>query len=264
MNLLKWNDPSRNIGGTPVLGAGFLFKGGRYIRLQTYLAKRGICSRRSGEILIKEGRVSVNGRTIHHMGFQVNPDQDVVEVDGRKVPPEEKPVAIAFHKPRGVVSTCRTSKEKGPAITDYIDLPYRLYPAGRLDRDSSGLMIVTNNGNLALRITHPRYRKEKEYEVQLKSHLSHQILTKLQKGIELPDGPIRPKKIWILPDGTVGIIISEGRKRIIRRMFEAVGNQVVNLHRIRIGEILVGNLTPGAWRYLSDVELESFQMDINP
>jgi len=228
------------------------------------LAKRGICSRRSGETLIKEGRVSVNGQTVHQMGFQVNPDQDVVEVDGRKVPSEEKPIAIAFHKPRGVISTCRTSQEKGLAVTDYIDLPYRLYPAGRLDCDSSGLMILTNNGSLALRITHPRYHKEKEYIVQLKSPLSHRALAKLQKGIDLSDGPICPKRIWILPDSMVGIIITEGRKRIVRRMFEVIGNQVVNLHRVRIGEVKIGDLTSGAWRYLSDVELESFQIDRNP
>jgi pseudouridine synthase len=174
------------------------------------------------------------------------------------------PVAIAFHKPIGVISTCRTSREKGHAVTDYIDLPYRLYPAGRLDRDSSGLMILTNNGNLALRITHPRYRKEKEYLIRLKTPLSFRMLTKLQHGIDLPDGPINPQKVWIHPDGTVSLIIMEGRKRIIRRMFEAIGNQVVNLHRVRIGEVLLGNLKSGAWRYLSDTEMESFLVDRNP
>jgi pseudouridine synthase len=192
------------------------------------------------------------------MGFQVNPDQDMVEVDGHAIPYEEKSVAIAFHKPVGVVSTCRISKEKGPAITDFLDLSYRLYPAGRLDRDSSGLVILTNDGDLALRITHPRYGKPKEYLVRLKSPLSRSSLAQLKRGISLEDGVIRPEKVWVLPDGMVGIIITEGRKRIVRRMFEALGNRVMALHRVRIGEVDLGNLGPGTWRYLTEQEVLSF------
>lgn len=234
------------------------------IRLQKYLAERGVGSRRHCEEMIQAGRVQVNGRVVCEMGLQVDPEHDRVEVDGQAVPDAETKVAIAYHKPVGVVSTCRTSRESGPAITDTIDLPYRVYPAGRLDRDSSGLVVLTNDGDLALRITHPRYGKEKEYRVWLAKPLSKASREQLQVGVELNDGMVVPVRIWDIEDGSVGIVVTEGRKRLVRRMFEAMGNKVVALHRIRIGEILLGNLPPGAWRELTDGEIRSLQKGTNP
>lgn len=234
------------------------------IRLHVYLSKRGIGSRRSCEDMIRRGRVSVNGVIVREMGVTVDPERDVVMVDQHRISAEEETVAIAFHKPAGVLSTCRTSREGAPAVTDFVDFPYRLYPAGRLDKNSTGLLILTNDGELALRITHPRYQKEKEYRVRLKALLSRRQLAKVRAGIELEDGLVRPKRVWALPDGSVGVIISEGRKRLIRRMFQTAGNPVRALHRTRIGTVLLGNLEPGSWRKLSAQEILSFRLTTNP
>ena len=198
------------------------------------------------------------------MGLQVDPEHDQVMIDGQPVPEVESKVTIAYHKPVGVVSTCRTSRESGPAITDAIDLPFRVYPAGRLDRDSSGLMVLTNDGDLALKITHPRYGKEKEYRVRLTKPLSETSRLQLQAGIELDDGMVVPVRMWERADGSVGIVVTEGRKRLIRRMFEAVGNRVTSLQRVRIGDVILGELAPGNWRILSDDEIRSLQKDTNP
>ncbi len=198
------------------------------------------------------------------MGLQVDPEHDQVMVDGQPVPEVESKVTIAYHKPVGVISTCRTSRETGPAITDAIDLPFRVYPAGRLDRDSSGLMVLTNDGDLALKITHPRYGKEKEYVVQLSTPLSLTSLERLQAGVKLDDGMIVPVRVWETADGSVGVVVTEGRKRLVRRMFEAIGNRVVTLHRVRIGDMVVGDLAPGNWRILSDSEIRSLQKGTNP
>ena len=223
--------------------------------MQKYLAERGIGSRRHCEEIIQDGRVQ---------GLQVDPEHDQVKVDGQPVPEVESKVTIVYHKPVGVVSTCRTSRESGPAITDTIDLPFRVYPAGRLDRDSSGLMVLTNDGDLALRITHPRYGKEKEYRIQLTKPLSNTSREQLQAGVELDDGVVVPVRMWETADGSLGIVITEGRKRLIRRMFEAVGTKVVSLHRIRIGDIMLGDLPPGEWRVLTDDEIRSLQQGTNP
>lgn len=198
------------------------------------------------------------------MGLQVDPEHDQVMVDGLPVPEVEAKVTIAYHKPVGVISTCRTSQESGPAVTDTIDLPFRVYPAGRLDQDSSGLMVLTNDGDLALKITHPRYGKEKEYRVRLTKPLSKKSLEQLQEGVQLDDGMIVPVRVWETPDGSVGIVITQGRKRLIRRMFLAVENKVVTLHRVRIGDIVLGDLTAGNWRRLSDDEIRSMQKGTNP
>jgi len=234
------------------------------IRLHVYLSKRGVGSRRFCEEMIRQGRVSVNGAIVREMGIKVDPARDVVTVDHHQIAPEEELIAVAFHKPAGVLSTCRTSGGGAPAVTDYIDLPYRLYPAGRLDKNSTGLMIVTNDGDLALRITHPRYEKEKEYLVTLKTPLTPRQLARVRRGIELEDGLVRPKRVWVLPDGSVGVIISEGRKRLIRRMFQAAGNPVRTLHRTRIGIVRLGNLEPGSWRKLTAQEIQSFRSGTNP
>ncbi len=208
--------------------------------------------------------MQVNGRIIREMGLQVDPEHDQVMVDGQPVPEVESKVTIAYHKPVGVVSTCRTSRESGPAITDAIDLPFRVYPAGRLDRDSSGLMVLTNDGDLALKITHPRYGKEKEYRIRLMKPLSKTSQQQLQDGVELDDGMVVPVRIWEMADGSVGIVVTEGRKRLIRRMFDAVENRVISLQRIRIGDVMLGELAPGNWRILSDDEIRSLQKGTNP
>jgi pseudouridine synthase len=214
--------------------------------------------------MIRGGRVAVNGAIVREMGVQVEPDSDVVMVDGKAICDEEERIAIAFHKPAGVISSCHTSREMGPAITDFVDLPYRLYPAGRLDKDSTGLVILTNDGGLALQIMHPRYGKEKEYLVTLERTLSKRTLKALQRGIELDDRLVRPLKVTVLPDGSVDVVVTEGRKRLVRRMFEAVGNLVVTLHRVRIGPIQLGQLEIGAWRRLSPEEIHALRNVINP
>ena len=237
---------------------GFFWKG-IAIRLQVFLAKRGIGSRRHCEILIRQGRVQLNGTVVREMGVQIDPTTDTVLVDSQQIPQEERPVAIAFHKPAGVVSTSRISREGAPAITDLIDLPYRLYPAGRLDKDSTGLIILTNNGDLALRITHPRYEKEKEYLVTVQKPLTSRDVEKLRRGVELEDGFAQPISVTLHMDGSVTMVVAEGRKRLIRRMIKAIRNRVLTLHRIRVGAVRLGDLQPGTWRQLSEQEIQSFQ-----
>jgi 23S rRNA pseudouridine2605 synthase len=224
-----------------------------------FLAKRGVGSRRHCETLIRQGRVELNGAIVREMGVQVDPRSDIVVVDHHRISDEEELVAIAFHKPAGVVSTSRISRESAPAITDLVDLPYRLYPAGRLDKDSTGLIILTNDGDLALRITHPRYEKEKEYLVTVKEPLTAHDLEALRQGVALEDGLVKPMSVSLHRDGSVTIVVTEGRKRLIRRIIKAIGNQVRTLHRIRIGAVKLGDLQPGTWRKLSEQEIQSFR-----
>jgi 23S rRNA pseudouridine2605 synthase len=224
-----------------------------------FLAKRGVGSRRHCETLIRQGRVEVNGTTVREMGVQVDSIRDTVLVDHHRISGEEELVAIAFHKPAGVVSTRRVSREGAPAITDLVELPYRLYPAGRLDKDSTGLIILTNDGDLALRITHPRYEKEKEYLVMVQKPLTSLDLELLRQGVALEDGVVVPVSVVLHRDGSVTIIVAEGRKRLIRRMIKAIGNRVRTLHRIRIGSVRLGDLQPGRWRKLSEQEIQSFR-----
>lgn len=227
-------------------------------RLQKILAQAGYGSRRSCEELIRQGRVHVNGSPAS-LGFQADPLFDVILVDGKQLSPPETLSYIMLHKPRGVLSTV-SSPDSRPTVRSLIDLPGRLYPVGRLDVGSEGLILMTNDGELTNRLTHPRYQHEKEYRLLVLSHPSDQQLNGWRKGLILDDGtPTSPAKIWIEhkdSNGTwLGVILKEGKKRQLRRMAEISGLVVTRLIRIRIANLVLGDLLPGEWRELNQQEI---------
>jgi 23S rRNA pseudouridine2605 synthase len=240
------------------------------VRLVKYLAHSGVGSRRAVEELIAAGRVSVGGEVV------TDPARDVgegtgVEVDGRPVAPEPREV-WALNKPAGVVSTARTfgghkqRRRTKPrrAVTDLVSSKRRLYPVGRLDADSTGLILLTNDGELANRLTHPRYGVPKTYRVTLARPPSEGEIEELRAGVRLEEGPTAPAGVERHGDRGAEITIREGRKRQVRRMAEAVGNRVEELTRIRIGPLELGGLRPGEARRLSDEEVDRIWEDARP
>lgn len=223
-------------------------------RLQKYLASAGVGSRRHCEELITAGRVRVNGVPAK-LGQSVTPGKDRVEYRGREVRPEAEKVVVAVNKPAGYLSACFRGKEEGWLVTELVDLPFRLYPVGRLDRDSEGLLLLTNDGDLALELTHPRYGKEKEYEVELDQPAAPELCERLRKSVQLADGPAQAVRATIVGPGRLSVVLAEGRKRQLRRMLEALGCKVVRLRRVRIAGLRLGDLPPGKWRRLSAQEV---------
>ena len=224
------------------------------LRLQKFLAECGVASRRKAEEIILAGRVKVNGRVVSKLGTKIEPAKDRVEVDGRLVKTEEKKIYIKLYKPRGYVSSCRKHKG-GKTVLDLVkDIPCRLYPVGRLDKDSEGLMLLTNDGELANRLMHPRYEHEKEYIVNVELRISNDELRHLESGIIIDGEKTLPAKVRREGEKSFSIVLKEGRKRQIRRMVEYVGNRAVKLKRIRIRNIELGGLKPGEYAMLSAAE----------
>jgi 23S rRNA pseudouridine2605 synthase len=231
------------------------------LRLVKYLAHSGVASRRAAEELIAAGRVSVGGEIV------TDPARDVgegsgVEVDGRPAAPEPREV-WALNKPAGVVSTAREPGRRR-AVTDLVDSERRLYPVGRLDADSTGLILLTNDGELANRLTHPRYGVPKTYRVSLTRPPVEGEIEELRAGVRLDDGPTAPAEVERRGERELEITIREGRKRQLRRMAEAVGHRVEALTRIRIGPLELGDLRPGQARRLSPDEVELLWQDARP
>ena len=223
-------------------------------RLQKYLASCGVGSRRHCEELIAAGRVRVNGVPAK-VGQSVTPGADRVEYRGREVTPETEKVVVAVNKPAGYLSACFRGHEEGWLVTELVDLPFRLYPVGRLDRDSEGLLLLTNDGELALELTHPRYGKEKEYEVELDRPVGPDLCARLQKSVQLYDGPAHAVRASLIGPNRLSVVLAEGRKRQLRRMLEALGCHVVRLRRVRIAGLRLGDLPLGKWRRLSEQEV---------
>lgn len=229
------------------------------VRLQKYLADAGVCSRRAGEDLIRDGRVSVNGETVTQLGTKIDPAADRVMVDGKTIADAAGRVYIALNKPKGYVSSCKHRGEQ--VVVDLIDLPTRLFPVGRLDKDSVGLLLLTNDGKLHHRLSHPRFDHEKEYEVSLQRPISDAELKQMEKGIVLKGRRTRPAAVKRLSGRRFRIILKEGRNRQIRRMVRHLGHHVSRLKRIRMANIQLGKLPPGAWRYLTEVETKQLLKD---
>ena len=232
------------------------------IRLQKVLAQAGIASRRACEVLISEGRVEVNSEVVLEQGHRVDPEHDVIRVDGARIPPPRRHRYLALNKPRGVVATM-DDPEGRRTIADLLDTRQlrneRLFHVGRLDTDSEGLLIMTNDGDLAQRLAHPSYEVPKTYIAEVAGVVSEQTLKRLRRGITLDDGPVRPTSVKIV--SSVGdktllkITLQEGRNRIVRRTMEAVGHPVRRLSRIGIGPVRLGNLKVGEYRELTREEL---------
>lgn len=231
------------------------------MRLAKYLAHAGVASRRAAEELIAAGKVHVGGEVVTDPARDVDERSDV-EVEGRPVAPEPREV-WAVNKPLGVVSTAREPGRRR-AVTQLVDSPRRLYPVGRLDADSTGLILLTNDGGLANRLSHPRYGVPKTYLVRLARPLSEAELDRLRRGIELEDGPTAAAEVERHGERELEITIREGRKRQVRRMAEAIGNQVEELTRTRIGPLDLGDLRRGEARRLDRREIAALWEDSAP
>ena len=224
------------------------------MRLARYLAHAGVASRRAAEALIAEGRVSVAGVVVTDPARDVD-DASGVAVDGCPVAPEPREV-WAVNKPRGVVSTASDTHGR-PVVTDLVASDRRLYPVGRLDSATTGLLLLTNDGELANRLTHPRYGVKRVYQARVAAApVPERALRQLREGVELDDGLTRPAGVRQLEPGVLELTLAEGRKRQVRRMCEAVGHPVEELERVAFGPLRLGSLAPGEARRLSAAEVE--------
>jgi 23S rRNA pseudouridine2605 synthase len=229
-------------------------------RLQKVLARAGIGSRRVSEGLIADGRVTVNGE-VAILGRRVDPEQDRVALDGVPVVVDASIVHWLLNKPAGYVTTAHDTHGR-PTVLDLVPDEPRVFPVGRLDLDTEGLLVLTNDGDLAQLLTHPSHGVEKEYFVEVEGRPSPGALRTLRNGVELDDGPTRPAQAKILQESDSGttaltIVVKEGRKRMVRRMCAAVGHPVVRLARTRIGPLRDPHLAPGTWRVLGADEVRS-------
>ncbi|MDX6653937.1 MAG: rRNA synthase [Solirubrobacterales bacterium] len=223
------------------------------MRLAKYLAQGGVASRRKAEDIIAKGVVTVGGEVVTDPARDVG-DGDDVRVNGAPVGAETREV-WAVNKPAGVVSTAREPGARR-AVVELVDTQARLYPVGRLDADSTGLLLLTNDGALANRLTHPRYEVEKTYRVRLAKPPRERELARLRDGVELEDGPTAPAQVRPVKDAEIEIVLREGRNRQVRRMVEAVGNRVVARQRIGFGPLRLGRLGEGQARRLNKAEVE--------
>ena len=222
------------------------------VRINKYLSEAGVCSRRGADRLIEEGRVSVNG-TLAFLGSVVN-KEDEVRVDGNLVKAVAKKVLIAFNKPRGIVCTTADPKSKDMNIIEYINYPERIFPVGRLDKDSEGLILLSNDGGLSNKIMKARNFHEKEYEVEVDKPFSDEFLKKMSEGVPILDTITRKCTLKRTGKNSFNIILTQGLNRQIRRMCEYFGYKVVRLRRIRIMNIKLGNLKSGTYRNITDKE----------
>ncbi len=226
------------------------------MRLAKFLATAGVASRRASEQLIRDGRVSVGGLAVTDPARDVN-ERDAVAVDGEPVRPVAERVVYAVHKPRGVVSTAHDPQQR-PTVVSLVPSVLRLYPVGRLDIDAAGLILLTNDGELANRLTHPRYEVPKTYRVQVwGAPVSQQAVAALRAGVELDDGVTAPARVRRLAWDTIELTIREGRNRQIKRMCERVGHRVRSLERIAFGSLALADLAEGDHRRLSAAEVDA-------
>lgn len=222
------------------------------MRLQKYLSQAGVCSRRKGEEYIKAGLVRVNNTVITELGIKIDPVNDRIEFNGKVVTPANDLVYIALNKPKGYVTSCSQPGEK--IVLDLIDIPHRIYPIGRLDKDSTGLLILTNDGDLHHRLLHPSFDHEKEYDVTVSSPITDGALENISRGLPMMGTKTRPAEITRLSSRRFRIVLKEGKNRQIRRMVRKVGSHVTRLKRLRISNIKLKGLEEGAWRYLTEKE----------
>ena len=230
------------------------------VRLNKFLADNGVASRRRAEQFILSGKIKVNGKIIQELGIKVDSDHDKVVFNNELISQKEaKPLVIMLNKPAGYVSTVRKFKgEKN--VLELIKTNERIYPAGRLDKDSTGLLILTNDGDLALKLMHPRYEKEKEYLVEANRPIDNDFLKKMSAGVWLEDGLTLPAKVKMISSRFFSIVLREGRKRQIRRMCEVFKYKVIGLKRVRINRFLLGKLSIGKYKVLSKKEIKLLVM----
>ena len=229
------------------------------IRLQKYLAMCGIASRRSAEKVILEGRVAVNGEIITEMGVQVDENSDTVTVDGLIIHPEEEKHYIAYNKPIGEVTTVSDPEGRATVMDRFGDYPVRLFPVGRLDYDSEGLLLLTNDGDMMNRVLHPSHEVIKTYWTKVSNHVSQEEIRALRKGVMVDGKLTSPASVRLIRENTFDTVlligIHEGRNRQVRKMAEAIGHKVVSLRRVGFGPVSLGDLPSGMWRPLTTEEI---------
>ncbi len=229
------------------------------MRLQKYLASCGVASRRNAEKLIADGHISVNGNTVTEMGFQVDELSDIVLVDGVQVRPEEEKHYIAYNKPVGEVTTAYDPEGRQTVLDRFRNYPVRLFPVGRLDYDSEGLLLLTNDGDLMNRLLHPSFEIPKSYLARISNHVSDEEIRSLRKGVMIDGRLTSPAEVRLIRHDTFStellITIHEGRNRQIRKMVSSVGHQVVRLKRVRFGPVFLNDLPSGMWRKLTEDEI---------
>ncbi|HOM71939.1 MAG TPA: pseudouridine synthase [Armatimonadota bacterium] len=239
-------------------------------RLQKVMAAAGVGSRRKCEELISEGRVTVNGKVVDRLGMKVDPQKSEIRVDGKLVTLPDRNYYILLNKPAGYTSTKFDPFAKKTVLELVADVSANLHTVGRLDVDTEGLIILTNDGDLTYRLTHPSHEIGKTYVATVRGKVDEDDLDRLRTGIQLEDGVTAPAKAKLLnvsPDGrrsTVELTIHEGKKRQVRRMFNAIGHRVEHLIRTKIGSISIGNLKAGEWRYLTDDEVKRLKESAQP
>ncbi|MDI9629776.1 MAG: pseudouridine synthase [Acidobacteriota bacterium] len=228
------------------------------VRLQKVLAQAGVASRRASEELIAAGRVEINGKVVTEQGMRVDPERDTIRVDGSRIPPPRRHLYLVLNKPRGVVSTMDDPHGR-PTLEQYVPRHQRLFHVGRLDTDTEGLLFLTNDGDFANKLAHPSHEVPKTYLVEVEGLLDNKTLRRLEKGLTLEDGPIKPDKVKLVSRAEsrsmVQITLHSGRNRIVRRMFDSVGHPVRRLSRISIGPVRLGQLAAGETRELTREEL---------
>ena len=229
------------------------------LRLQKFLADCGVASRRGAEELIKNKRIKVNGETVFEMGIKIDEENDVVEFDGKQVKPQKKLVYIMLNKPEGFVTTVSDDKGRDTVMDLVSDIPVRIYPVGRLDYDTEGLLLMTNDGELTYKITHPKNNIEKTYEAEVSGDISMDTISMLRSGVVIDGKKTSPAKVEVIGATRLGtklkITIHEGRNRQVRRMFEAVGCIVKRLKRTEEAGLKLGHTPLGRWRKLTEPEI---------
>jgi pseudouridine synthase len=236
------------------------------IRLNKFLAQAGVASRREVDKMIVEGRIKVNGQVVKTLGSKIDDEKDKVEVEGRRVEREEELIYLMINKPPGYLVTLKDDFKR-PTIKQLLpSLKKRAFPVGRLDYDSSGLLLMTNDGELAYRLTHPRFKVPKAYLVKVKGEPDPSGLTRLEKGIYLDGKKTAPAKVARLkgdPEKSLfKIEIYEGRKREVKRMFQAIGHKVLQLQRTSFGGLGLGSLKTGKWRFLTRKEIDTLKKKV--
>lgn len=232
------------------------------MRLQKYLALCGVASRRHAEEMIAAGQVTVNGRTVTEMGTQVE-ETDLVRVNGKKVEPEKKQVYIMYHKPAGEMTTASDPEGRPTVLSHFDHLGVRLFPVGRLDYDSEGLLLLTNDGTMTDKLLHPSNEVNKTYLAKVQGTVTPDMVRALQNGVVLDERKTSPAKVRVTKTegdhSFVTVTIHEGRNRQVRRMFEVVGSTVLALKRIGFGPLQLDDLPRGRWRYLTEAEIRSLK-----
>lgn len=223
------------------------------LRINKFIANAGVCSRRNADVIIAQGRVKVNGQVVTELGMKIT-DEDIVEVDGKKICLETNKVYIMLNKPKGYVTTVKEQFNR-PSVLDLVNTHERIFPVGRLDMDSEGLILLTNDGELANEIIHPTKHVAKVYEVELRNEISNEAVEMLRQGVDIGGYITRPAIVERINCKKIIVTIHEGKNRQIRKMCEAVENKVVALKRVSIGGLTLGELKPGEYRFLSNEEI---------